>query len=239
MRTARSLTVSRSISRGCVCHACPPATHAPLAMHTPLPCMPPLPHVYPATHAPCHAYPRCHVCPPPCTPPTTHTPCHACLPHHTCPLPCTPPSPRTPSATSPSPMDRILDTHFWKYYLAPTSLRAVNISNVLTSGNTQLQVKITVTLKTERAIKEADTIELNILNHRAIKTNKVFQFIHNSRLIRWIQQNNFYKKINRIDQIACLAVRSGTLTIILECFLCLCEAVIESYLCIGDYVQFI
>ena len=31
--------------------------------------------------------------------------------------------PRTP----PSPLDRIVDTRFWKYYLAPTSLRAVNI----------------------------------------------------------------------------------------------------------------
>ena len=59
MRSARSLTVSRSIWVGGACHACPAATH------TPLPCMPP------ATHAPHHA------CPPPHAPPTMHPPCHA------------------------------------------------------------------------------------------------------------------------------------------------------------------
>ena len=32
---------------------------------------------------------------------------------------------------------------------------------------------------------------------------------------------------------------SATLTIALECFLCLCEAVIESHLCMSDSVQFI
>ena len=56
MRTACSLTVSRSICRGGVY-----ATHAPRAMHAPChaqppPCMPPSP----ATHAP----PPCHACPP-------------------------------------------------------------------------------------------------------------------------------------------------------------------------------
>ena len=69
MRTTHSLTVSRSI-----CHARPPAMHAP--------------------H---RAWP----------------------PFHACPLPCMPPPPGTP------PVDRILDTRFWKYYLVLTSLRAV------------------------------------------------------------------------------------------------------------------
>ena len=51
---------------------------------------------------PCNA-PPCHACPLP--PPTTHAP----SPHHAC----------------PPPVDRILDTCFWKYYLAPTSLWAI------------------------------------------------------------------------------------------------------------------
>ena len=160
MCTARSLIVSRSI-----CHACPPATHAPYhacsPCHTcPPPCMPP-----------CHACSPCHTCPPHACPPAMHAPCHTCPPamhapllpiwtapacervtlllwieipfdFHACPLPqnrfpathphaCPPtmhaPLPCTffPCHAHPPPMDRILDTRFWKYYLAPTSLRAV------------------------------------------------------------------------------------------------------------------
>ena len=89
MRTARSLTVSRSI-----CHACPLCYTHPSPCHAcPPPCMPPAMHTHPhhAMHAPptMHAP---HACPPamhaplPCTPPTMHAPCHAC------PLPCTPPT---------------------------------------------------------------------------------------------------------------------------------------------------
>ena len=113
MRTARSLTVSRSIY-----HAYPlPTTHAPL----------------------CHP-PPCHACPPPHTPPTSmqaphhahppamHTPtmhasyCHAC-PHHACP-PATPPPPH--NACPPCHACPLWTefTRFWKYYLTPTSLRA-------------------------------------------------------------------------------------------------------------------
>ena len=112
------------------CHACPlpctpPAMHAP-ATHALLPCMPPchaclpLPHMPPlpcmppAMHTPCHAHP-----PLPCIPPAMHAPCHAC-PCHVHPLPCMPP-----------PVDEILDTRFWKYYLAPTSLRAVKTHNIV------------------------------------------------------------------------------------------------------------
>ena len=69
MRTARSLTVSRSI-----CHACPPAMNIPHHAH-PLQCMPPAMQA-PTTHAP--------------APPATHAPCHACL-HHACALPHMPP----------------------------------------------------------------------------------------------------------------------------------------------------
>ena len=36
-----------------------------------------------------------------------------------------------------------------------------------------------------------------------------------------------------------LAYQSGTLTTTLECLLCLCEARIEPYSCLGDSVQFI
>ena len=37
------------------------------------------------------------------------------------------PTPLDVSLETPPPVNRILDTRFWKYYLAPTSLRAVNI----------------------------------------------------------------------------------------------------------------
>ena len=101
MRTACSLTVSRSIRWGLAYHA-PPTTHTPCHAHPP-PCMPP------AMHAP---HP-CHACPLPCMPPSTHTPCHAralpCSPStlHSCPpathaphpllpLPCTHPTTHTP-----------------------------------------------------------------------------------------------------------------------------------------------
>ena len=112
MRTARSLTISCSI-----CHARPPA------MHTPLPHMPP------AMHAPCH------ICPP-----ATHTsaPCHACPPTTHAPPLCHARPPAThgphhaqPPATHAPPVDRILDTRFLKYYLAPTSLRAVTNVGIL------------------------------------------------------------------------------------------------------------
>ena len=35
------------------------------------------------------------------------------------------------------------------------------------------------------------------------------------------------------------ALQSATITIALECFLCLCEAIIESYSCMGDSVEFV
>ena len=66
MRTARSLTISRSI-----CHARPPAMHAPLRQMPPLPCMPPHHTCPPAMRAPsrqAHALPL-HTCPP-----ATHAP---------------------------------------------------------------------------------------------------------------------------------------------------------------------
>ena len=51
-------------------------------------------------------------------------------------------------ADTPLPVDRILDTRFWKYYLAPTSLLAVTtktrVTDRITSGNfTQLGRTIT------------------------------------------------------------------------------------------------
>ena len=128
-RTARSLTVSRSICHACPpvmhaplpctpCHACPPpATHTSPAMHAPSAM-----HVPPATHAPCAMHAPCHACPLPRTPP-----CHACPPCHTChahPLPHMPPchahplAMHTPCHACPPchactpPVDRILDTRF-------------------------------------------------------------------------------------------------------------------------------
>ena len=65
---------------------------------------------------------RHHACPPPCTPLTMHAR------HHACPPPCMPPTITThaPCHACP-PVDWILETHFWKYYLAPTSLQVVKI----------------------------------------------------------------------------------------------------------------
>ena len=83
------------------CHACPPPCTLPPAMHSPMLCMPP------CQACPCHARPPCHAPPLPYMPP-----CHT----HPPPPWRTPPTP---------PVDRILDTRFWKYYLAPTSLHAV------------------------------------------------------------------------------------------------------------------
>ena len=40
-----------------------------------------------------------------------------------------------------------------------------------------------------------------------------------------------------IESYSCMDDLSVTLTITLECFLCLCEAVIESYSCMGDSVS--
>ena len=120
MRTARSLSVSRSIC--CGTHAPlprtppamhPPATHAP---HTPLPCTPaPLPRTPPSHTCPPAMYtpvpcmpPAMQSSPQPCMPPATHAPqpcmppatnapqpcmppCHTCPPAMHAPLPCTPP----------------------------------------------------------------------------------------------------------------------------------------------------
>ena len=90
MRTARSLTISRSICWGGGCMPCmPPAMytpcHRPPAIHAPLPCMPSalhasLLHMLPAMYALHHACPPCHACP------------HHTSPCCTCPLPCTPPA---------------------------------------------------------------------------------------------------------------------------------------------------
>ena len=70
-------------------------------------------------------YTPCHACPLPCMPSAMHAPCHAFPPATHA-----PPAMHVPCHAPPmhaSPVDRILDTHFWKYYLAPTSLRAVKI----------------------------------------------------------------------------------------------------------------
>ena len=52
-------------------------------------------------------------------------------------------------------------------------------------------------------------------------------FFRNSRLFSRIQQNKIYKKFRDLT----------TLTITLECFLFLCEAIIESFSCMVDSVH--
>ena len=122
MRTARSLIVSPYLV---VSHAHPPpgaTMHAPPAtMHAP-------------PGATMHTAGSNHTCPPRAT---THT--SPSKSNHACPPPRAtmqaPPgaNTHTPGATTHAPLsnhahppvDRIVDTRFWKYYLAPTSLRAV------------------------------------------------------------------------------------------------------------------
>ena len=90
MRTARSLTISRSI-----CHAHPLATHAPC--HTPLPCR------IPTTHAPPPHVPSCHACPPAmCAPLPGMSPAMQ-VPHHAGPTPHMPPAMHKPPSWSPPP----------------------------------------------------------------------------------------------------------------------------------------
>ena len=101
MRTARSLTVSLYLI---ISHACPPLEQ---------PCMPPR-----SNHA--HPPGSNHACPPRATTPPWEQP-------RTPPQeqPCMPP----PRATTHAPLcGQNVDTRFWKYYLAQTSLRAVKMS---------------------------------------------------------------------------------------------------------------
>ena len=127
MRIARSLTVSCCILHNPPGnHACPPLQPCmpPTTMHTPTTTSPHN-HAHPpaTTHAPGN-----HACPPA----TMHAPQQPHMPpsnHAHPPQPCIPPSNHAhPPATThacpphnhtPPPVDRILDTHFWKYYLAP------------------------------------------------------------------------------------------------------------------------
>ena len=121
MRTARSLTVSRSHSicpAGCggvhvthAPHACPhthtpAATHTSPAIHAPLPCTPP-PWMPPTMHVPHHAHPPAMHTPQPCMPPPSHA--HA------------------PTHAPPCGQNH---RRLWQYNLAPTSLWAVKINYV-------------------------------------------------------------------------------------------------------------
>ena len=105
------------------CHACPTTTHAPQA-YTPVMQAPCQIHTHHACPHHTHTFLPCtphHTCSTQNAPPAMHAPPHTpplCMPHHTCPLPCIPP-PCIP------PVDRILDTHLWKYYLTTISLWAV------------------------------------------------------------------------------------------------------------------
>ena len=117
-------------------------------MHAPLlPCMPPLPrtpllrHAHPLHHA--HPPFTMHATPSPHTPPfAMHAPLHhACMPPFTMHSPghAHPPPPQEQPHTPPwsndacpPPRGQNVDTRFWKYYLAPTSLRAVMIKVLIT-----------------------------------------------------------------------------------------------------------
>ena len=94
-----------------LCHAHPPATHAPChATHATLPHMPPLPCTLP-----------CLACSPPCTP------CHAY------PLPCTPPTMHAPLQCTP-PVDRMTDACENITFLQ-LLLRTVNICHICQNYN--------------------------------------------------------------------------------------------------------
>ena len=49
------------------------------------------------------------------------------------------------------PLDRILDTGYWKYYLAPTSLRAVNIRG-FNKSNPKLSIPLGIFISSERNV---------------------------------------------------------------------------------------
>ena len=117
-----------SLSDACPRSHAHPQPRMPPTMHAPQSCTPPVTHASWLHMAPCHTHTPGHACPLPCTPPKAM---HA-------PLPCTPPVMHAPPATHAPPpamhallprtspsVDRILDTCFWKYYLAPASLRTV------------------------------------------------------------------------------------------------------------------
>ena len=79
--------------------------------------------------------------------------------------------------------------------------------------------------------------------HRNEKKNSliVHEFFHNYRLIRQSQPKQIMINSETCPEIEprSLALLTAIRTTTLECFLCLCEAVIESYLCMGNSVQFI
>ena len=139
MRTACAMT--GRISWGGACHARPPSPHMPPL----LPCTPPLPHTPPLHHTrpPSPCTPLHHACPPfaiHAPPFTTHAP-----PGHA----------RSPGATTHvPPCGQNVDTRFWKYYLAPTSLRAVNMSKQMIGQPKEGSLLV----KCSRALALSDTL---------------------------------------------------------------------------------
>ena len=137
----QKLRVNGSLKHECIPVGCVPPAHwsylriSSYPTHTPLgatthaprqqPCMPPQSNHACPPGATMHTPWSNHAQPPeqPCMLPqaTTHAPPRSSHTHppgsnHTCP----------PGATTHAPpVDRIVDTRFWKYYLAPTSLWAV------------------------------------------------------------------------------------------------------------------
>ena len=141
--------VLRHLQQECIPVGCvPPAqwpylgissypTHAPWAtMPAPWeqPCMPPMSnHAHPpraTTHAP-QEQPCMLPLEQPCMP-TLEQPCMPPRSNHACP----PEQPRTP------PCGQNVDTCFWKYYLAPTSLRAINMQLLVTWIGVYIKVPI-------------------------------------------------------------------------------------------------
>ena len=82
--------------------------------------------------------------------------------------------------------------------------------------------KLLVLYKELRGLGGLSWYQSRVQTKNLLENIDTFEFFHNSHLIRWIQQNKIYKKLTKPDQ---RLNPEFTLTITLECFLCLCEAV--------------
>ena len=82
---------------------------------------------------------------------------------------------------------------------------------------------------------------MRISLYRSGNSYPLFEFLHNSHLIRQIKQKKFRIKLETRPGIEprSIAEQSGTLTITPNCFLSLCETAIQSYACMGDSVKFV
>ena len=158
-----------------------------------IPCMPPL---GATTHAPRSN----HACPPeqPCLTPLEQP--HAPGSNHECPPGATTHDPpwsnhTPPRATMYAPPCEQNDTRFWKYYIAPTSMRAVNIKE---RRNTKLTCNDRLSAVTWQVRPPSQT------SHRASGCYRSSEYINDCRKVQWLalqilyhEYQNYYGGENR------------------------------------------